>query len=129
MAKATETMTYHTGVGTRKTAVAQVRVYEKGTGQWTVNGAKSTGHPLWAAVMQMVGLQDTTDVSIVVRGGGMTSHVEAAAVGLARALVSIDASYKATLRKAGFITIDPRVKERKKPGLKRARKAPQWSKR
>lgn len=129
MAKATETMTYHPGVGTRKTAVAQVRVYQNGTGQWTVNGVKSTPHPLWSSVMQMVGRQDSSDVSIVVRGGGMTSHVEAAAVGLARALVAIDASYKATLRKAGFITIDPRVKERKKPGLKRARKAPQWSKR
>jgi small subunit ribosomal protein S9 len=129
MAKATETMTYHTGVGTRKTAIAQVRVYQTGTGQWSVNGVKSSAHPLWNSVMQMVGRQDNSDVSIVVRGGGMMSQIEAAAVGLARALVAIDPSYKATLRKAGFITIDPRVKERKKPGLKRARKAPQWSKR
>lgn len=127
MAK-TDTKSFYTGVGRRKSAVAQTRLMA-GNGQFTVNDQKVEPQQTWLKPLALVGKKDDMDVSIVVRGGGMTSQSEAITLGIARALLEIDETYKATLRKAGLVTVDDRVKERKKPGLKRARKAPQWAKR
>ncbi|HEY1075031.1 MAG TPA: 30S ribosomal protein S9 [Patescibacteria group bacterium] len=128
MAKTETSNAYFTGVGRRKTAVAQIRVMS-GSGQFTFNGEKTDPHHAWVRPLDLVGKKDSTDVSIVVRGGGFASQDDAISLGIARALVTMDDTLKPTLRKAGLVTVDARVKERKKPGLKRARKAPQWSKR
>ncbi len=128
MKKTDTPMKYFPGTGRRKTAVAQVRIMP-GSGQATVNNQKIEANSLWVKPLDLVGKRENMDISVVVRGGGMTSQAEAIRLGVARALVAMDESLKTTLRKAGLVTVDPRVKERKKPGLKRARKAPQWSKR
>jgi small subunit ribosomal protein S9 len=127
MAKA-ETLNYHWGVGRRKSAVAQVRILN-GTGQFTINDKKVTPQPQWLRPLDLLGKRESSDITVVVRGGGMSGQSEAITLGIARALIRSDDTLKTTLRKAGLVTRDPRVKERKKPGLKRARKAPQWSKR
>lgn len=119
---------YYPGVGRRKTAVAQVRLVN-GTGQFTVNNEKVSPQTEWTKPLSLVGKSDNFDVSVIVRGGGMASQSEAITLGIARALLKLDETLKSTLRKANLVTVDSRVKERKKPGLKRARKAPQWSKR
>lgn len=128
MAKSANTTQYYSGVGRRKTAVAQVRL-TTGSGQFSVNSTKVTPKDDWMHPLSLVGKSDNLDVSVVVRGGGMSSQTEAITLGIARALLKTDETFKSTLRKANLITVDGRVKERKKPGLKRARKAPQWSKR
>ncbi len=125
---ATDKKTFNPGLGRRKTAIAQVRIMP-GKGEFTINGAKTEAHDAWIKPLQLVGKSENMDVSVVVRGGGMSSRVQAITLGIARALVDLDESFKSTLRKAGLVTVDARVKERKKPGLKRARKAPQWAKR
>ncbi len=128
MAKTDKTASFYTGVGRRKSAVAQTRL-SQGSGQFTVNDQKIEPQQTWLKPLAMVGKKGDLDVSIVVRGGGMTSQSEAITLGIARALLVMDETFKTTLRKAGLVTVDARVKERKKPGLKRARKAPQWAKR
>jgi small subunit ribosomal protein S9 len=127
MAKA-ETKTFNPGLGRRKTAIAQVRVMP-GKGDFTVNGEKIAPQEEWLKPLTLVGKNESMDVSVVVRGGGISSQAQAITLGIARALIDLDESLKSTLRKAGLVTVDGRVKERKKPGLKRARKAPQWAKR
>ena len=119
---------YHQAVGRRKSAVATARI-TKGKGHFFLNGQKVESRESWLKPLQMVGKHDDFDISIMVRGGGMTSQNDAIILAIARALVTNEADVKPTLRKAGLITVDARVKERKKPGLKRARKAPQWAKR
>ena len=119
---------YHPGLGRRKSAVAQVRIMP-GNGQFSYNNEKTTPKSDWLRPLLLVGRNENTDVSIIVRGGGYASRDDAITLGITRALIKLDADFKSTLRKAGLVTRDPRVKERKKPGLKRARKAPQWSKR
>jgi small subunit ribosomal protein S9 len=125
---------YHYGLGRRKTAIAKVRLY-KGTGKLFVNGKEDYFGGLQNLVKKIfsplatTGNQGKFDISAVINGGGVASHADAILLGVARALKSMDAELKPTLRKAGFLTRDPRIKERKKPGLKRARKAPQFSKR
>ncbi len=128
MAKTATPLTYYKGIGRRKSAVAQVRIVP-GSGQFTINDAKVNPTPQWLRPLSLLGKQDTMDISVVVRGGGFSSQGDAITLGIARALVHMDGEFKTTLRKAGLVTVDARVKERKKPGLKRARKAPQWSKR
>jgi small subunit ribosomal protein S9 len=122
--------TYLYATGRRKTAVAQVRLYPKGTGKVTVNekpaDSQLTG---FLAPLTLVGLADSIDVSAHTHGGGVMGQSEAIRHGIARALVVMDENFKTTLRKAGYLTRDPRAKERKKFGLKGARRAPQWSKR
>ena len=81
------------------------------------------------APLELVNKSDKFDVSVIVKGGGKTGQKEAIRLGIARALIKYNKSLRQTLKKAGFLTRDPREKERKKPGLKRARKAPQWKKR
>ena len=127
---------YYEGVGRRKESTARVRIMS-GTGKFLVNDRPleeyfpRTGDieailgPLSAAELDRV----TFDITAVVRGGGVTGQTDSVQLGLARALVKLNVENTALLRKGGFLTRDPRVKERKKPGLKRARKAPTYTKR
>ncbi len=126
---------YYYGTGRRKRAVARVRLYP-GTGTIVINGRPIeevfTRLVYQITVRQPLLLTETLDkfnVQVKINGGGTTGWAEAIAHGVARALVVADEQYKLTLRKAGLLTRDPRVKERKKYGLKRARKAPQYTKR
>jgi len=127
---------YYYGTGKRKTAVAKVRLYEKGSGKITINDKPvkeyaNTQKELMAimAPLKLTGHEKTFDVSIKVSGGGKQGQAEAIRHGETKALLEFDAELRTTLKKAGYLTRDPRIKERKKPGLKGARRAPQWSKR
>jgi len=120
---------YFGAIGRRKRAVARVRLV-KGTGQITVN-AKPLADPFGVITepLKLANVLGSYDVLAKVQGGGVEAQKEAVRLGIARALLKLDEKLRPTLRKAGFLTRDPREKERKKPGLKRARRAPQWSKR
>ena len=116
------------GVGRRKRAVAQVRLVN-GSGKLTVN-EREIGLPLKLKhVFELVDRCGELDGWVIARGGGMQGQVDAIVLGVARALVEINPDWRSTLRKGGYLTRDARIKERKKPGLKKARKAPQWAKR
>ncbi|MBN2585433.1 30S ribosomal protein S9 [Patescibacteria group bacterium] len=126
---------YHYGTGRRKTATARVRLYE-GSGQVVINGKPSKIYLAPASLLDIilqpliaVGMKERFDVSVVVAGGGPKSQTEAIRHGIARALLDVDVTLRKTLKSAGLLTRDPRAKERKKPGLKRARRAPQFAKR
>mgnify|MGYP000931104963 FL=1 len=126
---------YYYGTGRRKTSVARVRLYP-GSGAFVVNGKPaseffSRDTDLVAAMgpLTATGNEGRFMVSVVVAGGGLTGQADAIRHGIARALLLADPELRLTLRKGGFLTRDPRAKERKKPGLKRARKAPQYTKR
>lgn len=130
------TGTYVYGLGRRKTAIAQVRVYPKGTGVFTVNNRQMPEYfptQMWqervTQALGRVGLKGIADVSVRVLGGGVRAQSDAISLGIARALVKMDAELRATLKPEGLLSRDARVIERKKFGLKKARKAPQWSKR
>ncbi len=127
---------YYEGVGRRKESTARVRLMS-GSGLFTVNDRPleeyfpRTGDietilgPLSAADQDRA----TFDITVNVRGGGVSGQTDSVQLGLARALVKLNSENTTLLRKGGFLTRDPRVKERKKPGLKRARKAPTYTKR
>jgi small subunit ribosomal protein S9 len=119
---------YYYGTGRRKSAVARVRL-STGKGGLTINDKAIEPNDVVNAPFVIAGQTGKYDVSVVVTGGGMTSQLEAIRLGVARSLLEIDATFKQALRKAGYLTRDQREKERKKPGLKRARRAPQWAKR
>ncbi len=127
---------YFYGTGRRKHSVARVRVYE-GTGKITINKRDIDDYfgldTLKLIVRQPMTLTDTIgkfDLEVTVLGGGVSGQAGAIRHGLARALVKAnEEAYKSVLKKAGLLTRDPRMKERKKPGLKAARRAPQFSKR
>jgi small subunit ribosomal protein S9 len=126
---------YYEGVGRRKRAVARVRIYP-GTGEIVINGKELKeyfGRPQdWDSVLspfELTNNEGRFNLSVLVQGGGITGQAEAIRHGVARALLTADPHTKPALRNAGFLTRDPREKERKKPGLKRARKAPQYTKR
>jgi small subunit ribosomal protein S9 len=126
---------YYEAVGRRKRAIARVRLYP-GDGETVINGKplkEYFGRPQdWLDVLAPFNLTDNENrfnVSVLVRGGGITGQAQAIRLGVSRALLVADPDLKSRLRKAGFLTRDPREKERKKPGLKRARKAPQYTKR
>jgi small subunit ribosomal protein S9 len=126
---------YTYGVGRRKTSSARVRVYP-GEGRVVINDKPVHEYfPRESDVMALLeplaaaGLRDTVDVVVKVEGGGITGQSGAVRQGIARALITLDPELRGTLKKRGFLTRDPREKERKKPGLKRARKAPQYTKR
>jgi len=127
---------YHYAVGRRKAAVARVRLYP-GNGAIIVNGKPSTEYFGGRLIHQVVinqplaltGTADRFDVHVRVVGGGTTGQAEAARHGISRALCKFDSELRPIVKKAGLLTRDPRVKERKKVGLKRARKAPQYTKR
>lgn len=127
---------YFEGVGRRKEATARVRVMS-GTGKFTVNdkqledyfpreGDKEAIFGAFKATSQDA---STFDVTVKVNGGGVTGQTDAVTLGLARALSKMNAEFVPLLRREGLLTRDPRIKERKKPGLKRARKAPTYTKR
>lgn len=120
---------YYYGTGSRKTAVARTRIY-LGNGKVKIND-KELNNPseIFLEPLKITGLTNKFDLSVKVRGGGRSSQLEAIRHGISRALLEYNNELKLTLRKAGFLTRDPREKERKKPGLKRARRAPQWQKR
>lgn len=126
---------YYEGVGRRKTSTARVRIVT-GNGKFLVNDKPVESFftrvgDIDTAVgpIRVASLEGRLDVSAKVRGGGVTGQTAAVCQGLARALVSMDAELRTPLRSAGFLTRDARAKERKKPGLKRARKAPTYTKR
>ena len=126
---------YIYGTGRRKKSVARVRLYP-GTGVVTINGRDIDDYfglgTLKLIVNQPFGVTDTVgkfDIVANVKGGGFSGQAGAIRHGVARALLSADETYKPLLKKAGFLTRDPRMKERKKYGLKGARRAPQFSKR
>jgi len=127
---------YFEGVGRRKESIARVRIMS-GTGRFIVNEKEAQSYftrigdmEAILAPMKAVG-QDTRtyDITVVVHGGGVTGQTESVQLGLARALVKLNADFNSAMRKGGFLTRDARIKERKKPGLKRARKAPTYTKR
>ncbi len=136
MAKAKKKLQYW-GTGRRKKAVARVRLIPGGSGNIVINKRTIDEYfdleTLKLIVRQPLVLTGTTtlfDIIVNVKGGGFTGQAGAIRHGITRAmLVANPEEYKASLKKAGFITRDPRAKERKKPGLKKARKAPQFSKR
>jgi len=122
-------------VGRRKTAAARVRIMP-GSGQITVNGKTYQAYfpyfewqEMIVAPLKAVGKEKTFDVSVKIAGGGQKGQAVAVQHGIARALVIWNEDLKKALKTQGYLTRDARVKERKKPGLKRARRAPQWSKR
>ena len=116
------------GTGRRKTSVARVQA-TNGTGKVTLNDKSVTLENSVSTPLVLVGKAKDLDLSIKVKGGGFNSQKEAIRHGIANVLIDIDETLRPTLRKAGFLTRDDRMKERKKYGLKKARRAPQWSKR
>jgi len=127
---------YYEGIGRRKESTARVRLMN-GAGVFMVNKKPAEAYftrlgdletilaPLDAAGEN----RSVMDITVVVKGGGVTGQTDAVQLGVARALLKMNPDLRPTMRKGGFLTRDPRVKERKKPGLKRARKAPTYTKR
>ena len=138
-AKAVKAEKYFYAVGRRKTSVAQVRIYpsDKVTEEdYIVNKrdmkeyfSGTIMHSTFVSPFKETGTLDKFKVSVVVKGGGVNSQVEAVRLGIARALIKFDITFRAVLKANGFLTRDSRKVERKKPGLKKARRAPQWAKR
>ena len=127
---------YFYGTGRRKSSVACVHVYENGTGSITINGRDIDDYfgleTLKLIVRQPLAateLLGKVDIVATVTGGGVTGQAGALRHGISRALLEMDPEFRAALKAAGFLTRDPRMKERKKYGLKAARRAPQFSKR
>lgn len=127
---------YYEGLGRRKTATARVRLYPGGDGTILVNNRPVDEyfnhewdlHHL-SEPLVVTSNMGRFNVSVHVKGGGFTGQSGAIRLGIARALLKVDPEYRLALRRGGLLTRDPRAKERKKPGLKRARKAPQYTKR
>ncbi|MGH7926708.1 MAG: 30S ribosomal protein S9 [Candidatus Binatia bacterium] len=126
---------YYYGTGRRKSAIARVRLYP-GAGAIVINGkpadevfSRITYRSRMEKPLVLTNNQGKFNIQAKVTGGGATGWADAVSHGIARALAAADEGYKKTLRKEGLLTRDSREKERKKPGLKRARKAPQFTKR
>ncbi len=127
---------YYSAVGRRKSAIARVRLISGGSGGVIINGKPYTdvfSQTVYRTkITRPLALTETGDkfsVSVKIAGGGVTGWAGAISLGIARALVKSNEGFKSLLRSENLLTRDPRVKERKKPGLKRARKAPQYTKR
>jgi small subunit ribosomal protein S9 len=127
---------YYEGIGRRKESSARVRIFPGGTGRLTINDKDGNDYLSregdFEIVMQpltVIGQERSYDISVHVNGGGVSGQRDAIRLGLARALLELDPDLKSQLRDAELLTRDARVKERKKPGLKRARKAPTYTKR
>jgi len=127
---------YYEGIGRRKESSARVRIMS-GSGKFIVNDKPGDEYfnrlgdvQAIMAPLQVAGENTSQlDITVVVKGGGVTGQTIAVQLGVARALLLMNPDLRSTLRKGGFLTRDPRIKERKKPGLKRARKAPTYTKR
>jgi small subunit ribosomal protein S9 len=127
---------YYEGVGRRKRAVARARIFIRGEKGFSINKKSLEEYfPIYElqktalASLDTMKCLDKFKVSIIVRGGGLNAQAEAVRHGIARALLLFNPDFRKRLKKAGFLKRDSRMRERKKPGLKRARRAPQWKKR
>ncbi|MBI2591530.1 MAG: 30S ribosomal protein S9 [Candidatus Brennerbacteria bacterium] len=126
---------YFEGVGRRKTSIARVRIFSKEGGMIVNDRDYKNYFPLASqqikvyAPINALKIKDRTKVMVKVKGGGLTSQAEAIRHGLARALVILNSAFRTPLRNLGYLTRDSRMVERKKYGLKKARRAPQWQKR
>jgi small subunit ribosomal protein S9 len=127
---------YFYAAGRRKRATAQVRLYPEGKGRIYINQKEYRRYfpnfefqKILAKPLDLIKERQSLDLSIKIQGGGMRGQAEAAMLAVSRSLAKSNPEIQDKLKKSGFLTRDPREKERKKPGLKRARRAPQWSKR
>ncbi len=127
---------YYYGTGRRKTSTARVFLKEGGSGQIIVNGrpldqyfGRETARMIVRQPLELVEMTDRFDVKVTVKGGGISGQAGAIRHGITRALIAYDESLRPALRRAGLVTRDARMVERKKPGLHKARKRPQYSKR
>jgi small subunit ribosomal protein S9 len=127
---------YFEGIGRRKSASARVRLYPGGSGNVIINDKDAAEFVPRAGDVEImmeplivVGQETQYDISVHVNGGGISGQRDAIKLGIARALLKVDPDMRSQLKPQGFLTRDARVKERKKPGLKRARKAPTYTKR
>ena len=127
--KKTKSEEYWYGLGRRKTAIAKVKL-TKGTGKIFVNDEEiANPSRVYLEPLKVLGQEKCFNVDAKTIGGGIVSQLDAIRLGITRALDKFDSDWHTTLKKEGFLTRDPRMKERKKPGLKGARRAPQWTKR
>jgi small subunit ribosomal protein S9 len=124
------------GIGRRKSAIALIKIFKEKDGPFLVNEKPLEKYfPLFElqktakSPLELLRLENKFRILAQVRGGGLVAQSEAIRLGLSRALVSFKEEFRKNLKRAGFLKRDSRVKERKKPGLKRARRAPQWQKR
>lgn len=137
MAKDTNKNKYYEAVGRRKTSTARVRLTEAKSNSFVINGDKDCDTYFDTKELRDIAhdalikseIATKFSVSALINGGGINGQAEALRHGISRALVKFDESSRGKLKKEGFLKRDSRMKERKKPGLKKARKAPQWSKR
>ena len=126
---------YYYSAGKRKTAIARVKMFEKGSGKVTVNEQdikkyfSGTAIENALAPLALVDMKKDFDIEVNVTGGGKEAQSDALRLGISRALLVMDPELRATLKPVGYLRRDARKKERKKPGLKSARRAPQFSKR
>ncbi len=127
---------YFEAVGRRKTSIARVRLFTRGEKAFLVNEKLlnlyfpiSELQQIAKSALEKMNCLDKFRVQVLVKGGGLHSQAEAVRHGTSRALILFNPDFRKRLKKAGFLTRDPRMRERKKFGLKRARKAPQWAKR
>ena len=127
---------YYEGIGRRKAASARVRLFPGGTGNIVINDKDAQDYlprvgdvNIMTEPLAVVGQESYYDVTVHVKGGGISGQRDAIKLGIARALLKIDPDLRPQLKAAGLLTRDARIKERKKPGLKRARKAPTYTKR
>ncbi|MCA9905463.1 MAG: 30S ribosomal protein S9 [Anaerolineae bacterium] len=127
---------YYEGIGRRKESSARVRLFPGGTGKFVINDKDANEYisregdlDIILQPLRVLSQERAYDISVHVTGGGVTGQRDAIRLGIARALLKLDPEVKPTLRQYDLVTRDARVKERKKPGLKRARKAPTYTKR
>ena len=127
---------YYYGTGKRKSAIARVRLYKNGKGDLTVNDREGEKYFTLSKLLHVINtplkltsLNKLFDISVKVTGGGVIAQADAIRHGISRALLAYDEALRSPLKKAGLLTRDARSKERKKPGLHKARRAPQFSKR
>lgn len=131
-----QNQSYIATIGRRKCATARIRLTPNGSGVFTVNGAVALQYfttvemrELIMSPLKAVGRDANVDISVKVVGGGKKGQAEAVRLGVSRALITLDETLRKSLKSLGFLSRDARVKERKKPGLRKARRASQWSKR
>ncbi len=129
-------MEYYEAVGRRKAATARVRLFPGGTGAIIINErpleeyfVREVDNLRLREPLKVTATENRFNISVKVKGGGLSGQTGAIRLGIAQALLKVDPDLRPILRKGGFLTRDARVKERKKPGLRRARKAPQYTKR
>ncbi len=127
---------YYEGIGRRKAASARVRLFPGGTGNLVINDKDGSDYlpragdiDILLEPLRAIGQESSYDITVLVQGGGVSGQRDAIQLGLARALLKLDPDLRPRMRDGEFLTRDARVKERKKPGLKRARKAPTYTKR